>query len=125
VVKKFSHIHKYRALRLPPHGDGGAGGYDVKKYIKCQLALSSTDATTGAPLDASGVQLPGVLDALFAYNGPLGAHVSDDAVTLTLWAPTAQVISFKLATLGNLLLLICQLFQTLHYQTFPVFLQRK
>jgi hypothetical protein len=49
-------------------------------------------ATTGAPLDASGVQLPGVLDALFAYNGPLGAHVSDDAVTLTLWAPTAQVI---------------------------------
>jgi hypothetical protein len=43
VVKKFPHIHEYRALRLPPCGDGGAGGYDVKKYIKCQLALSSTD----------------------------------------------------------------------------------
>ncbi|KAH9562037.1 hypothetical protein CY35_05G052200 [Sphagnum magellanicum] len=99
VVKKFPHIHKYRALCLLPCGDGGAGGYDVKKYIKCQLALSSTDATTGAPLDASGVQLPGVLDALFAYNGPLGAHVSDDAVTLTLWAPTAQNVRVLLYSL--------------------------
>jgi hypothetical protein len=43
VVKKFPHIHEYRALRLPPCGDRGAGGYNVKKYIKCQLALSSTD----------------------------------------------------------------------------------
>jgi hypothetical protein len=43
VVKKFPHIHEYRALRLSPCGDGGAGGYDVKKYVKCQLALSSTD----------------------------------------------------------------------------------
>jgi hypothetical protein len=59
------------------------------------------------------------LDALFAYNSPLGAHVSDDAVTLTLWAPTTQVISFKLATLGNLVLLICQLFQTTTLPDFP------
>jgi hypothetical protein len=28
---------------------------------------------------------------LFAYDGPLGAHYSEDAVSLYLWAPTAQV----------------------------------
>lgn len=40
---------------------------------------------------ATSLQLPGVLDELFSYSGPLGAVFSEEAVSLYLWAPTAQV----------------------------------
>lgn len=41
--------------------------------------------------DATGLQLPGILDEFFSYNGPLGAVYSKEAVSLYLWAPTSQV----------------------------------
>jgi hypothetical protein len=53
--------------------------------------FSSFLAADGKCSYATGLQLPGVLDELFAYDGPLGAHYSEDAVSLYLWAPTAQV----------------------------------
>ena len=46
----------------------------------------------GAPTDATGIQMAGVLDDLFAYDGPLGADAMRDGVTFNLWAPTAQVL---------------------------------
>eukprot|EP01018_Ginkgo_biloba_P020654 Gb_39232 [translate_table: standard] len=46
----------------------------------------------GAPVDATGIQLPGVLDDLFSYEGPLGPTFTEDAVMLHLWAPTAQCV---------------------------------
>lgn len=42
-------------------------------------------------ISITGLQLPGVLDELFSYDGPLGATFSSDSVSLHLWAPTAQV----------------------------------
>lgn len=43
------------------------------------------------------LQLPGVLDDLFSYEGPLGAVYSKEAVSLFLWAPTAQVYQFHIS----------------------------
>lgn len=40
---------------------------------------------------ATGLQLPGILDELFSYDGPLGALYEEETVSLYLWAPTAQV----------------------------------
>ena len=40
---------------------------------------------------ATGLQLPGVLDDIFAYSGPLGVVFSEEAIKRYLWAPTAQV----------------------------------
>lgn len=51
-------------------------------------------AADGKCSNVTGLQLPGVLDDLFAYNGPLGAIFSDRSITLNLWAPTAQVCFF-------------------------------
>jgi hypothetical protein len=48
-------------------------------------------AADGEHADVTGLQLPGVLDDMFAYTGPLGAVFSEEAVSLHLWAPTAQV----------------------------------
>lgn len=45
----------------------------------------------GMLISATGMQLPGVIDELFSYTGPLGAVFSDEAITFYLWAPTAQV----------------------------------
>lgn len=45
------------------------------------------------PCAVAGLQLPGVLDELFTYSGPLGAAVTDSAASVTVWAPTAQHVS--------------------------------
>ncbi|KAL0036544.1 hypothetical protein WJX77_012089 [Trebouxia sp. C0004] len=43
-------------------------------------------------LKLTGVQIPGVLDDLFFYEGLLGAHLGPQGVDISLWAPTAQQI---------------------------------
>lgn len=82
VLNKFPHITGYRAFRLP-------ADFEVKKLLKSQLALSATDGQ-GEATDATGIQLAGVLDNLFAYDGPLGANATKDGVSINVWAPTAQ-----------------------------------
>lgn len=53
-------------------------------------------AAHGKSQDVTGLQLPGVLDDMFAYTGPLGPVFSEEAVNLYLWAPTAQVPDFEI-----------------------------
>nr|XP_015876702.2 pullulanase 1, chloroplastic [Ziziphus jujuba var. spinosa] len=84
VIEKFPHIRDYRAFRLRP-------SLDVKPLLKCQLAVATFNSD-GNCSDATGLQLPGVLDELFSYSGPLGALYSNEAVSLFLWAPTAQEV---------------------------------
>uniref|UniRef100_A0A0A9E174 Zpu1 n=1 Tax=Arundo donax TaxID=35708 RepID=A0A0A9E174_ARUDO len=85
VTQKFPFISCYRAFRVP-------SSIDVASLVKCQLAVASFDAH-GKSQDVTGLQLPGVLDDMFAYTGPLGAVFSEEAVSLYLWAPTAQGVS--------------------------------
>uniref|UniRef100_A0A0E0DAM9 Glycosyl hydrolase family 13 catalytic domain-containing protein n=1 Tax=Oryza meridionalis TaxID=40149 RepID=A0A0E0DAM9_9ORYZ len=82
VAEKFPFIRSYRTFRVP-------SSVDVASLVKCQLAVASYDAH-GRHQDVTGLQLPGVLDDMFAYTGPLGAVFSDKDVDLYLWAPTAQ-----------------------------------
>ncbi|XP_048231440.1 pullulanase 1, chloroplastic isoform X2 [Ricinus communis] len=84
VVVKFPHIRDYRAFKAPPT-------LDAKSLLKCQLAVASYEAD-GKCRSATGLQLPGILDELYSYDGPLGAHYSKNAVSLHLWAPTAQAV---------------------------------
>lgn len=85
VIEKFPHIRYYRALNVPL-------ALDVKGLLKCQLAVAIFSAD-GICRNATGLQLPGVIDELFAYTGPLGAVFSEGGITLCLWAPTAQEVS--------------------------------
>ncbi|MBD3347667.1 MAG: pullulanase-type alpha-1,6-glucosidase [Candidatus Eisenbacteria bacterium] len=80
----FPHLAGYDALALPE------GGIEmVPSYLKRQLAVSVTGAD-GVVRDATGLQLPGILDDLFAYDGPLGLTWDGDVPTMRVWAPTAQ-----------------------------------
>ncbi|XP_059628366.1 pullulanase 1, chloroplastic [Cornus florida] len=84
VKEKFPHIRDYRAFKVPP-------ALDVKSLLKCQLAVAIQNSD-GVCSNATGLQLAGVLDELFSYNGPLGAVFSKEAVSVYLWAPTAQAV---------------------------------
>eukprot|EP00252_Welwitschia_mirabilis_P015406 TRINITY_DN3386_c0_g2_i1.p1 TRINITY_DN3386_c0_g2~~TRINITY_DN3386_c0_g2_i1.p1 ORF type:complete len:1084 (+),score=223.69 TRINITY_DN3386_c0_g2_i1:71-3253(+) len=90
IKEKFPHLANYKALKLPPH-------VDVRGLIKSQLAVACVD-DHGIPVDATGIQLPGVLDDAFSYDGPLGAVFTDDAVNIYIWAPTAQCVTLMLYT---------------------------
>ncbi|KAL4190863.1 hypothetical protein AMTRI_Chr07g77910 [Amborella trichopoda] len=82
VTEKFPHIRDYRALRVPDNVDAGS-------LLKCQLAVACFNGD-GNCASCTGLQLPGVIDDLFSYDGPLGAIFTEETVSLYLWAPTAQ-----------------------------------
>ncbi|MCB9122943.1 MAG: pullulanase-type alpha-1,6-glucosidase [Caldilineaceae bacterium] len=90
VLAKFPHLAGYVALTLPEEKLNS-----VPALLKSQLAVQVTDAG-GAMLDATGVQLPGVLDELYTYDGPLGVAWEEGAPVLRLWAPTAKRVRLLL-----------------------------
>src|SRR4029450_13608752 len=63
--------------------------------LRSQLAVSASSAD-GTFMDATSLQIPGVLDDLYAYGGQLGVVFDGTAPTLKLWAPTAQNVSLLL-----------------------------
>ena len=52
-------------------------------------------------LRCAGLQLPGILDELYTYEGPLGARVDGSGAAVRLWAPTAQQVIFCCQPLTN------------------------
>ncbi|WP_238165908.1 pullulanase-type alpha-1,6-glucosidase [Kribbella caucasensis] len=87
VLEKFPALAGYTALRL----DSG----DARKILTGQLGLAQYD-DTGRLLDATGVQIPGVLDDLYggsATGRSYGVTWNGGVPRFTLWAPTAQNVS--------------------------------
>lgn len=84
TLAKFPHLAGSRALRLPE------GTLErVPSILKHEVAVSLTGADGGLK-DATGLQIPGVLDDLFACDGPLGVTWDAGVPTVRVWAPTAQ-----------------------------------
>ena len=90
VTSKFPQLKGYAALTI-----AGVDRDKIPALLKGQLAVSVTDAE-GKLLDATGVQIPGVLDDLFAFDGPLGVAWDGGVPTISVWAPTAQSVSLQL-----------------------------
>jgi len=63
----------------------------VPEALEGELVIVGRDAD-GLPIDATRVQIPGVLDDLFTYDGPLGVTWDAGAPRFALWAPTAQAV---------------------------------
>ncbi|XP_073018670.1 pullulanase 1, chloroplastic isoform X2 [Primulina eburnea] len=82
VIERFPHIKDYKSFQVPPT-------VDVVGLLKYQLAVAFI-TSGGKCTTITGLQLPGVLDELFSYNGPLGPIFSLESISLYLWAPTAQ-----------------------------------
>ncbi|MEU4601801.1 pullulanase-type alpha-1,6-glucosidase [Kribbella sp. NPDC023972] len=87
VLAKFPALKGYTALRL--------GQADARKILTGQLGLARYD-DAGRLIDATGVQIPGVLDDLYgasATNRSYGVTWQGGAPRFTLWAPTAQKVN--------------------------------
>ena len=87
VLEDFPHLEGYLALRLDRRSARAAG--DI---LTGQVAVAMYD-DLGRLADATGVQVPGVLDDLYAERAAdtaLGVSWRGPNPTLRLWAPTAQ-----------------------------------
>ncbi|CAH9098703.1 unnamed protein product [Cuscuta epithymum] len=84
LAKRFPHIRDYKTFKVPQP-------LDCENILKCQLAVAIL-TSDGKCKCATGLQLPGIIDELFSYTGPLGAVFSCQAISLYLWAPTATVV---------------------------------
>ncbi|WP_405941538.1 pullulanase-type alpha-1,6-glucosidase [Streptomyces sp. NBC_00207] len=88
--KKFPHLSAYAAYTVDPRDRDR-----VREALRGQL-VASARAANGAVLAATGVQLAGVLDDLYATTAALGPVFKDGRPTLSVWAPTAQQVSLEL-----------------------------
>ncbi|WP_369797937.1 pullulanase-type alpha-1,6-glucosidase [Cryobacterium sp. MLB-32] len=72
---------------------------ETKNLLTGQLMVSQSAASDSAVTALTGIQLPGVLDDLYAADAAardLGISWRDDRPTLALWAPTAQNVDVLL-----------------------------
>ncbi len=91
VLAKFPHLAGMAALRVSEDDL-----VQVPELLTGQVALAAVDAD-GRLLDASGLQIPGVLDDLYTTDEPLGLQFGADGVpTVSVWAPTAKNVQFYL-----------------------------
>ena len=81
----------------------GVSPESLREIVKGQVAALVRDAD-GKVVDVTGVQLWGVLDALYTYDGPLGVTWENSNPTLRVWAPTAQSVVLNLFDTANRLI---------------------
>ncbi len=87
---RFPHLRDFKAFKLD------ASCLDeVPEALRGQLAVAARDAQ-GRPVDATALQIPGVLDALYANDAALGQSWSGSTPTLRVWAPTAKRVRLHL-----------------------------
>jgi pullulanase-type alpha-1,6-glucosidase len=81
----YFHLADRAALEVPDD-------VDLEAWLTGQLAVSATGAD-GQLYAATSLQLPGVLDDLFAIDTDLGVVWDGDVPSLHLWAPTAKSVT--------------------------------
>ncbi|PWI18790.1 DUF3372 domain-containing protein [Streptomyces sp. Act143] len=91
--EKFPHLKAYTAWTVDPRDRDR-----VREALSGQV-VASQRAANGAVLAATGVQLAGVLDDLYAdaaTKADLGPTFRKGRPTLSVWAPTAQSVKLEL-----------------------------
>jgi len=84
VLEEFPQLSGLPALEIP-----ASALPMVAEILQGQFAVSAVN-DSGNSVDATGLQIPGVIDDLYFYDGPLGTEISGGTTTLRLWAPTAR-----------------------------------
>jgi pullulanase-type alpha-1,6-glucosidase len=67
---------------------------EVPSILTGQVAVGA--GNDGVRVDATGLQIPGVLDDLFATDAELGVVWDGDVPSIRLWAPTAKSVTLRL-----------------------------
>ncbi|MBN2303291.1 MAG: pullulanase-type alpha-1,6-glucosidase [Anaerolineae bacterium] len=90
ILAKFPHMEGLTAFKIKEEDLD-----KVPDILKGQFAISAT-RSGGALIDATSLQIPGVLDDLYTYDGDLGVTYDGDTPTLKVWAPTARSVTLHL-----------------------------
>jgi pullulanase len=94
IIGKFPFLNGATAFKIAQPQLG-----QVPSLLKDQLVLVKFNGSQA--VDATSLQLPGVLDDLFHFDGRLGAHFAEGAVEFRLWAPTAQKVRLLIYDSSN------------------------
>lgn len=84
---KFPNVGGYQGWRLP-----AAAKPLVPAIVRSETAIAAYNED-GKLVDATGIQLQGVLDDLYSYSGELGVVYNQGTPTLKVWAPTAKTVT--------------------------------
>ncbi|MFJ6313229.1 pullulanase-type alpha-1,6-glucosidase [Pseudarthrobacter oxydans] len=97
LAAKYPHLSGFASLRLA-EGDAAR----AKELLKGQLLVAAVGAD-GQVTAATGVQVPGVLDALYqdAAGRELGLGWKGNRPELSLWAPTARSVTIHTYASGS------------------------
>ncbi|MGV8909791.1 MAG: pullulanase-type alpha-1,6-glucosidase [Propionicimonas sp.] len=97
VAARFPHLHNHVALRLAPQTSARAA-----EAVRCQVAVS-VHLPSGRLVSAGQLQLPGVIDELYAAaaEAELGPSWHSGTPTLRLWAPTARGVGLLVWPRGS------------------------
>jgi pullulanase len=90
ILDKFPHLAGYTTLKL-----GSEALENITQILKSQVILAAHDQA-GNLIDAACLQIPGVLDDLYPYKGPLGVSFENGFPVLRVWAPTARSVHLHL-----------------------------
>lgn len=92
LAAAFPHLQGLPVLRLAPeHHDL------VATILRGQVAVQAYHADDQSLIDATALQIPGVLDDLYHYSGELGVSFDEQKrPILRVWAPTARSVSLLL-----------------------------
>ncbi len=96
ITAKFPHLAELVALQLP----ADTSREMLQEILRSQLAVAAYNAD-GQLIGGTALQIPGVLDDLFTYDGDLGVTYDGDTPTIRVWAPTAQDVNFHLFADAN------------------------
>jgi pullulanase-type alpha-1,6-glucosidase len=88
ILRKYPHLRDYAVFKVTDTSN-------LAGILKGQAAVVAR-TQAGKDVDATGLQIPGVLDDLYPYDGPLGVTFEGGVPTLRLWAPTAQSVTLFL-----------------------------
>ena len=94
---RFPHLANLAAFKLPADAIAAAA-----QSLKGQLAVGAV--RSGHGVDATALQIPGVLDDLYAAKAApltLGPSFSKGQTTLRVWAPTARDLKLRLFADSN------------------------
>jgi pullulanase-type alpha-1,6-glucosidase len=87
LAQAHPHLAACTALHVP-------GDVDVASLLRGQVAVSTTGGDRRH--DATGLQLAGVIDDLYATDADLGVTWDGAIPSLAVWAPTARVVTLHL-----------------------------
>lgn len=91
VTDKFPHLAGLTALQISAE-DAAL----VPEILRGQFAIAAYEG--GELVGGTSLQIPGVLDDLYTFDGALGVTYADDVPSIAVWAPTARNVNLHLFT---------------------------